>query len=81
MLAERLAVRDLDPRPVSSPAVRVTIVTLDTVAMLGRASPRKPRVAIDSRSRVVSSLLVANRLKARTTSSAGMPEPLSTTLM
>ena len=45
--------------------------------MEGRASPRKPRVAMERRSSEVRSLLVAWRSKARRASSLTMPWPLS----
>ena len=67
--------------PPSESAVRVTMVTLETVAMLGTASPRKPRVLMDSRSSAQATLLVENLSKAYSTSAAGMPQPLSATRM
>jgi hypothetical protein len=51
--------------------------TRDTEAMEGRASPRKPRVAMESRSSAVRSLEVAWRSKASRASSRFMPWPLS----
>ena len=54
---------------------------MDTEAMLGRASPRNPRVVMVCRSSAFRSLLVVWRWKARDSSSAGMPEPLSLTLI
>ena len=47
--------------------------------MLGRASPRKPRVRIEKRSASVSSLLVAWRSIASRASSRPMPQPSSAT--
>ena len=47
--------------------------------MAARASPRKPRVPMASRSYSVRSLLVAWRRKAVFSSEAGMPQPLSVT--
>ena len=67
--------------PESSPSARETIVTRDTAAMLGRASPRKPNVPTDSKSPSLTSLLVANRSNAVATSSSAMPMPLSVTRM
>ena len=57
--------------------VFVIISTRETAAILGRASPRKPNEAISYRSSKSSILLVANRSKAKGTSSRGMPCPLS----
>ena len=67
--------------PESSPFARETIVTRETAAMLGSASPRKPNVPTDSRSSSLASLLVANRSNAVATSSSAMPTPLSVTRM
>ena len=53
----------------------------DTEAMLASASPRKPRVRTRYRSSTEDSLLVACRAKAVSTWSAGMPLPLSATLI
>ena len=66
-------------RPRSAPAGRVTRDTRATAAMLGSASPRKPRVPTSSRSWALVILLVAWRWKASSTSSAGMPQPSSVT--
>ena len=57
----------------------VRMVTFDTAAMLGKASPRKPSVFIENKSSVVAILLVACGKKAVATSSAFMPMPLSLT--
>ncbi len=54
-------------------------MTCATEAMEASASPRKPRVAMCSRSSALRSLLVAWRSKASTASAAGIPAPLSTT--
>ena len=67
--------------PASWSTGRLVMVTLDTEAMLGRASPRKPIVATDSRSSGEVSLLVAWRWKDRRISSDGIPQPSSVTLM
>ena len=60
----------------SSP-VAVSSVTRATEAMEGSASPRKPRVAMESRSSAVRSLEVAWRSKASRASSRFMPWPSS----
>ena len=65
------------PRGLS--AVRVMTSTRDTAAMAARASPRKPRVPMASRSLARRSLLVAWRRKAVGSSAAGMPLPSSVT--
>ena len=52
-----------------------------TEAMLASASPRKPNVAMRSKSAVASILLVAKRLTAKRKSSASMPQPSSRTTM
>ena len=65
--------------PVSAPAGLVSISTRATAAMEARASPRKPRVAIWSRSPASRTLLVAWRRKAVAASSGAMPQPLSVT--
>ena len=67
--------------PTASEAGRLVIITLDTDATLGSASPRKPIVVTDSRSSGEVSLLVAWRWKESRISSAGIPQPSSVTLM
>ena len=67
--------------PKGSPAARVSRSILDTAAMAARASPRKPRVPMASRSFSVRSLLVAWRRKAVSASSGDMPQPSSVTRM
>ena len=69
-------VRDV-PRSASS--VRVSSSTRDTAEMAARASPRKPRVPMASRSYSVAILEVAWRKKAVAAWSAGMPQPSSVT--
>ena len=66
---------DASPRGDERTAKRVT------AQMAGSASPRKPSVAMASRSASVSSLEVAWRRSARSTSSAVMPIPSSVTRM
>ena len=65
--------------PRGASAVRVITSTRDTAEMAARASPRKPRVPMASRSYSVRSLLVAWRRKAVFSSPAGMPFPSSVT--
>ena len=60
-------------------AVRVSTSIRETAEIAARASPRKPRVPMASRSYSVRSLLVAWRRKAVFTSPAGMPLPSSVT--
>ena len=67
--------------PVSLAAVRVVIVIRDTAAILARASPRKPRVAMASRSCSLLILLVACRSNAMRISLSSIPLPLSATRM
>lgn len=67
--------------PVKSPTFFVSRVKRETLAIAGIASPRKPRVAIDSKSLTSMSLLVACRSKARMASSWLIPQPLSLTWM
>ena len=57
------------------------MVTWETAAILGSASPRKPMVATWSSCSGESSLLVAWRSKDKDTSSDGMPAPSSATRM
>ncbi|SPF32486.1 hypothetical protein SBA4_1160002 [Candidatus Sulfopaludibacter sp. SbA4] len=64
--------------PVVSSAERVSSSSLETDAMEGSASPRNPRVAMESRSFTSRSLLVAWRSKASSASSRSMPQPSST---
>ena len=59
--------------PEGSSATRVSSCRRETLAMEGRASPRKPRVAMASRSSEVRSFEVAWRSKARSASSRTMP--------
>src|ERR1035438_1989624 len=67
--------------PVVSSAERVSSSRRETDAMEGSASPRNPRVAMESRSFTSRSLLVAWRSKASSASSRNMPQPSSTTRM
>jgi hypothetical protein len=53
----------------------------ETDAMLGRASPRKPKLLISCKSWRLCSLLVAWRVRASSSWSSEMPDPLSLTLM
>ena len=62
---------------IASPAARVTISTRAMEAIEGSASPRKPRVAIESRSSLERSLEVAWRSNASNASSRTMPLPSS----
>ena len=71
----RVPVPDASPRGDERTANRVT------AQMAGSASPRKPSVAMASRSASVSSFDVAWRRSARSTSSAVMPIPSSVTRM
>ena len=64
-----------------SPSARLVRVVLETEAMLGSASPRKPRVVMCSRSSRLRILLVAWVAKASARSSGWMPQPLSRTRM
>src|SRR5512134_3679348 len=61
------------------PAGRVTILTFDTEAIEGSASPRNPYVAIFRRSSAVRILLVVCRRTASSTSPAVIPIPSSDT--
>src|ERR1019366_1010314 len=63
--------------PTASSRARVSSNSRETDAMDGSASPRNPRVAIESRSLTSESLLVAWRSKANSASSRIMPMPLS----
>ena len=63
--------------PASASEQRVVRVRSETAAILGRASPRNPRVLMDSNCAWLSSLLVAWRWKANSTWSTGMPWPSS----
>src|SRR4051812_42322101 len=65
--------------PVVSSPERVSSSRRDTLAIDGRASPRKPSVAIDNRSRTSLSLLVAWRSNASNASSRSIPAPSSAT--
>ena len=65
--------------PISASAVQLMTSMRDTAAMAARASPRKPRVPMASRSYSVRSLLVAWRKKAVLSCWAGMPQPSSVT--
>ena len=67
--------------PTSSDDARVSSSTPATAAMLGRASPRKPRLDTFSRSSRTPILLVACLRKASSNSPAGMPDPLSLTFI
>ena len=63
--------------PVSDCLFFVTIVNFETDAMLGRASPLNPSVAMEKRSSSVYILLVAYRSIASRASSWFIPMPLS----
>src|SRR5439155_542389 len=65
--------------PLQEPAAPVPSRTLDTAAMLGRASPRKPMDWMVERSASVRILLVAWRWNASGASSGVMPCPSSVT--
>ncbi len=67
--------------PRSPAPSKVRRVSLETAAMLASASPRKPRVAIRSRSSSRAILLVECRRKQSAASSRSMPAPLSWTLI
>ena len=67
--------------PNSASATLEKMRTRDTADMAARASPRKPRVAMPSRSFASRILLVAWRSTATGRSSASMPHPLSETRM
>ncbi len=67
--------------PKSLPAVRVRTSIRETEEMAARASPRKPRVPMASRSYSERILLVAWRRKAVSTSAGSMPQPSSVTRM
>ncbi len=67
--------------PEASPSVRVSSSTWATWAMLCSASPLNPSEVPVSRSARLRILLVAWGWKASSTSSAGMPVPLSDTRM
>ena len=64
-------------KPCSAPAVREAKEKRETDAMLGNASPRKPKLKTCSKSSKLLILLVACRVKASSNSSAAMPAPLS----
>ena len=68
------SVRD---QPVDDPCFREAIVDLLTDMMLGRASPRKPKVRMEKRSSGRPILLVAWRRIASSSSTSVMPLPLS----
>ena len=59
------------------PAACVSRIKRETQAIEGSASPRKPSVAIESRSFTLESFEVAWRSKASRASSRSMPQPLS----
>jgi hypothetical protein len=63
----------------STPRGRVVSTSRDTDAIEGKASPRKPIVAIVVRSSTARSFDVAWRVKASRASSGSMPMPSSTT--
>ena len=65
--------------PATDPASRVTIRNLDTLAMLGTASPRNPSVRIAAKSPALRSLLVACRSNESSASSRDIPQPSSLT--
>src|SRR5437899_2711121 len=65
--------------PSASASSRVSSSNRETAAIVGKASPRNPRVAIESRSSADLSLLVAWRSNARSASSCDIPWPSSIT--
>ena len=65
--------------PCWAPLTAVSIERIETEAILGKASPRNPRVRIRNKSSRLWILLVAWRLKAVKTSSSAIPSPLSMT--
>ena len=67
--------------PILSPRSLVMSSTLETAAMLARASPRKPRLSMCSRSEASEILEVAYLEKQSLASSSPMPFPSSVTLM
>jgi hypothetical protein len=78
-LAEDIAAVAPMRQPLSWPAMREVRVNRDTEAMLGNASPRKPRLATCWRSSKLAILLVAWRASASAKSSGWMPPPSSRT--
>ena len=78
LAAQHFAARDFDARAgLLPPASAVSSSSRETEAMEGSASPRKPSVAMESRSFTSRSLLVAWRSKASSASSRSMPQPSS----
>src|SRR4030042_5409077 len=67
--------------PTNWSAGLVVISTRETEQMLGRASPRNPRVLIENSSEKVVILLVACLSSARSLSSLSIPDPLSRNLI
>ena len=67
--------------PRGSSCRRVSSSTRATAAMAAKASPRKPKVPMASKSYSVRILLVAWRRKAVSHSSGAMPQPSSVTRM
>ncbi len=65
--------------PASASFVRVVIVTCETAAIDGSASPRKPSVRMSNSPSAFFSLLVAWFSNAIRASEKGMPQPLSVT--
>src|SRR5437016_333949 len=65
--------------PSASVSSRVSSSSRETAAMVGKASPRKPSVAIESKSSADLSLLVAWRSNASSASSCDIPWPSSIT--
>mgnify|MGYP006190696245 CR=1 FL=1 len=63
--------------PATASASRVTMRNRETLAMLGTASPRNPKVRISARSPELRSLLVACRSNESRASSRDMPQPSS----
>ena len=63
----------------STDAGLLAMVKRDTIPILAKASPRKPRDAMDARSFLLVNFDVACRSRANGKSSATMPEPLSST--
>ena len=65
--------------PATESFSRVTKRNRETLAILGTASPRKPRVMIVAKSPTVRNLLVAWRSRDRSASSRDIPHPSSLT--
>ncbi len=67
--------------PSSASLVRLRMVIALTAAILGKASPLKPKVSMAKRSARVSSLLVAWRNRQMRKSPSSIPQPSSVTRM